>query len=80
MALIPTATRHRRAILAKPVLCRSRVRRAHFAIYSTNLAYSRVYKPVPDALGLTYTQYVIIICLWEEDDHTVKGLSEKLFL
>ena len=51
-----------------------------FAIYSTNLAYSRVYKPVLDALGLTYTQYVTIICLWEQDDQTVKGLSEKLFL
>lgn len=51
-----------------------------FAVYSTNLAYSRVYKPVLDALGLTYTQYVTIICLWEEDDQTVKGLSEKLFL
>ncbi|WP_296651544.1 MarR family winged helix-turn-helix transcriptional regulator [Paraburkholderia sp.] len=51
-----------------------------FAIYSTNLAYSRVYKPVLEKLGLTYPQYVTIICLWEEDDQTVKGLSEKLFL
>ena len=51
-----------------------------FAVYSTNLAYSRVYKPVLEKLGLTYPQYVTIICLWEEDDQTVKGLSEKLFL
>lgn len=51
-----------------------------FAIYSTNLAYSRVYKPVLEQLGLTYTQYVTIICLWEEDQQTVKALSEKLFL
>jgi MarR family transcriptional regulator, organic hydroperoxide resistance regulator len=51
-----------------------------FAIYSTNLAYSRVYKPVLEKLGLTYPQYVTIICLWEEDKQTVKGLSEKLFL
>lgn len=51
-----------------------------FAVYSTNLAYSRVYKPVLDALGLTYTQYVTIICLWEQDDQTVKGLSDNLFL
>jgi DNA-binding MarR family transcriptional regulator len=51
-----------------------------FAVYSTNLAYSRVYKPVLDALGLTYPQYVTIICLWEQDNQTVKGLSEKLFL
>jgi DNA-binding MarR family transcriptional regulator len=51
-----------------------------FAIYSTNLAYSRVYKPVLDALGLTYPQYLAIIALWEEDNQTVKALSEKLFL
>jgi MarR family transcriptional regulator, organic hydroperoxide resistance regulator len=51
-----------------------------FAVYSTNLAYSRVYKPVLDALGLTYPQYLAIIALWEEDQQTVKSLSEKLFL
>ena len=51
-----------------------------FAIYSTNLAYSRVYKPVLDALGLTYPQYLAIIALWEQDQQTVKALSEKLFL
>jgi DNA-binding MarR family transcriptional regulator len=51
-----------------------------FAVYSTNLAYSRVYKPVLEQLGLTYPQYVTIISLWEEDGQTVKGLSENLFL
>jgi DNA-binding MarR family transcriptional regulator len=51
-----------------------------FAIYSTNLAYSRVYKPILDGLGLTYPQYLAIIALWEEDHQTVKSLSEKLFL
>ncbi len=51
-----------------------------FTIYSANLAYSRVYKPVLEQLGVTYPQYVTIIALWEEDNQTVKGLSEKLFL
>jgi DNA-binding MarR family transcriptional regulator len=51
-----------------------------FAIYSANLAYSKVYKPVLDALGLTYTQYLAIIALWERDHQTVKQLSERLFL
>ena len=51
-----------------------------FAIYSTNLAYSRVYKPVLEQLGLTYPQYVTIIALWEQDGQTVKGLGETLFL
>ena len=51
-----------------------------FAVYSTNLAYSRVYKPVLEQLGLTYPQYISIIALWEQDGQTVKGLGEKLFL
>jgi MarR family transcriptional regulator, organic hydroperoxide resistance regulator len=31
-------------------------------------------------LGLTYTQHITIIALWEEDNQTVSGLGEKLFL
>jgi len=51
-----------------------------FTIYSTNLALGRAYKPILDELGLTYTQYIAIIALWEEDDQTVTSLGEKLFL
>lgn len=51
-----------------------------FAIYSTNLAYGRAYKPILDELGLTYTQYIAIVALWEQDSQTVSGLGEKLFL
>lgn len=51
-----------------------------FSIYSANLAFSRVYKPILEALGLTYPQYITLIALWEEGEQTVKGLSERLFL
>jgi DNA-binding MarR family transcriptional regulator len=51
-----------------------------FAIYSANLAYGRAYKPILEALGLTYTQYIAIVALWEEDHQTVSSLGEKLFL
>jgi DNA-binding MarR family transcriptional regulator len=51
-----------------------------FAIYSANLAYGRAYKPILDALGLTYTQWIAIVSLWEEDGQTVNGLGAKLFL
>ena len=51
-----------------------------FAVYSANLAYSRVYKPVLEELGLTYPQYIAVVALWEQDEQTVKGLSDKLFL
>lgn len=51
-----------------------------FAVYSANLAFGRAYKPVLDALGLTYTQYIAMVALSEEDDQTVSMLGEKLFL
>jgi DNA-binding MarR family transcriptional regulator len=51
-----------------------------FAVYSANLAYGRAYKPLLDQLGLTYTQYITMVALSEEDNQTVSGLGEKLFL
>jgi DNA-binding MarR family transcriptional regulator len=51
-----------------------------FAIYSANLTYGRAYKPFLEELGITYTQWIVIVALWEEDDQTVGGLGEKLFL
>jgi MarR family transcriptional regulator, organic hydroperoxide resistance regulator len=51
-----------------------------FAIYSANLAYGRAYKPILDELGLTYTQYIAIVALWEQDNQTVSGLGAQLFL
>ncbi|MBL8548806.1 MAG: MarR family transcriptional regulator [Hyphomonadaceae bacterium] len=51
-----------------------------FAIYSTNLAFGRVYKPLFDELGLTYLQYAALIALKEKDGQTVGQLGEKLYL
>lgn len=51
-----------------------------FAIYSTNLAFGKAYKPMLDEAGLTYPQYITIIALAEQDAQTVSGLGEKLFL
>jgi len=51
-----------------------------FAIYSANLAYGKAYRPILDQLGLTYTQYITLICLHEQDQQRVSDLGEKLFL
>jgi MarR family transcriptional regulator, organic hydroperoxide resistance regulator len=51
-----------------------------FAVYSANLAFGRAYKPILDALGLTYTQYIALVALSEEDEQTVSVLGDKLFL
>jgi DNA-binding MarR family transcriptional regulator len=51
-----------------------------FAVYSANLAFGKAYKPLLEELGLTYTQWIILVALWERDEDTVGGLGEKLFL
>ena len=51
-----------------------------FAVYSANLAFGRAYKPILDAAGLTYTQYIAMVARSEQGDQTVGALGEKLFL
>ncbi|WP_396916305.1 MarR family winged helix-turn-helix transcriptional regulator [Mycolicibacterium sp.] len=51
-----------------------------FAIYSANLAYGKAYKTILDKKGITYTQYIAIVALSEQDQQTVSSLGEKLFL
>ncbi|MGI4747915.1 MAG: MarR family winged helix-turn-helix transcriptional regulator [Janthinobacterium lividum] len=51
-----------------------------FAIYSAGHAFTRVYKPLLDALGLTYPQYLVMIVLWQADGCTVGELGAALFL
>ncbi|MFA6112560.1 MAG: MarR family transcriptional regulator [Sphingomonas sp.] len=51
-----------------------------FAVYSANLAFGRAYRPILDKLGLTYTQYVTLVALGEEDGQTVGDVGDKLFL
>ena len=51
-----------------------------FTVYSANLAFGRAYRPILDALGVTYPQYIALIALWEQDGQTVTELGEKLFL
>lgn len=51
-----------------------------FAVYSANLAFGRAYKPLLDKVGLTYTQYIAMVALSDEDELTVSALGDKLFL
>lgn len=51
-----------------------------FAAYSTAHSFTRVYKPLLDALGLTYPQYLAMMVLWERDDLAVKEIGELLHL
>jgi DNA-binding MarR family transcriptional regulator len=51
-----------------------------FALYSTSLAMTKLYKPLLAPLGLTYPQYLALLVLWERDGCSVGELGERLFL
>ena len=51
-----------------------------FAVYSAGHAFTRVYKPLLTALGLTYPQYLVMLLLWRADRRTVGQIGEALLL
>ncbi|MCQ6562000.1 MarR family winged helix-turn-helix transcriptional regulator [Paenibacillus mendelii] len=51
-----------------------------FALYACAREVTKLYRPLLDELGLTYTQYVTMLVLWEKDDIAVKTLGERLHL
>jgi DNA-binding MarR family transcriptional regulator len=44
------------------------------------MAIQRAYKPLLDALGVTYPQYLVMNVLWREDGQTVGDIAEELAL
>ena len=51
-----------------------------FSIYSAGHSFNQLYRPLLDAIGLTYPQYLVMVALWNRDGRTVKELGEALFL
>lgn len=51
-----------------------------FALHAASRAVTRAYRPALEALGVTYTQYVTLMVLWERDGLTVGELGERLQL
>lgn len=51
-----------------------------FSLYAASREVIKMYKPCLDKFNLTYTQYIVMLVLWEEEKTTVKGIGEKLHL
>ena len=51
-----------------------------FALYGAANRVTRLYRPLLDALGLTYPQYLAMLVLWEASPQTVGALGEALDL
>ncbi len=52
-----------------------------FALYSATHAMQQAYRPLLDALGITYPQYLVLRVLWtEKAPMTVSGIGGMLYL
>ena len=75
--MAPTATR---AATPDPQALQRLDNQLCFALYSSSLAMTKLYKPVLAPLGLTYPQYLVLLVLWETDAIGVGDLGARLFL
>lgn len=51
-----------------------------FAIYALSREITRLYRPILLDIGLTYTQYIVMLVLWEQDAIALKDMGKKLNL
>src|SRR4051812_50214901 len=51
-----------------------------FALYAASRAVTARYRPMLEAIGLTYPQYLVMMLLWESDNQTVGQLGARLSL
>ena len=51
-----------------------------FSLYVCSKEIIRKYKSLLDPYGLTYTGYIVLMALWEDDNVTIKNLGKRLFL
>ena len=51
-----------------------------FPLYAASREVIKQYRPFLDPLGITYTQYIVLMVLWQDEEITVKELGKKLYL
>ena len=60
--------------------CLELSRQLCFPLYAASREVTRKYKPFLDELDLTYTQYIVMLVLWDEGTVTMQELGKKLYL
>ncbi len=51
-----------------------------FPLYAAARKVTSLYTPLFKPLGITYTQYIVFLALWEENEMTVGELGKRLYL
>ncbi|WP_028562109.1 MarR family winged helix-turn-helix transcriptional regulator [Paenibacillus pinihumi] len=51
-----------------------------FVAYACSKEMTKLYRPILDEFGLTYTQYITMVVLWEKNELPMKELGSRLYL
>lgn len=51
-----------------------------FPVYAASRLIIRQYQPLLSKLGITYSQYLVLMVLWENDGITVNEITQRLIL
>ena len=51
-----------------------------FALYAATNEITRAYRPLLDRIGLTYPQYLVMLVLWQDGEHAVTAIADRLAL
>lgn len=55
-------------------------RQGCFRLYTATRLLIQVYQPWFAQLGITYTQYLVLMVLWEQDNLPLNAISRRLYL
>lgn len=72
LKLAPAVKNFKSTLLLEDQMC--------FSLYSAGLLMNKVYRKLLPTLDLTYSQYLVMMVLWEDNELTVSGIGERLLL
>ena len=51
-----------------------------FRLYTASRLMTQAYEPLFKPFGITYTQYLVLMVLWEKDEQPVNDIGKRLYL
>lgn len=51
-----------------------------FALYAASSRLTQIYRPILEPLNVTYTQFIVLMALWEKDGVSISELAQETCL
>jgi len=51
-----------------------------YALYAASSRVTSIYRPMLEEIDVTYPQFMVLMALWQQEEFTITGLSERTLL